>query len=451
MNAPEQTHGNIADKRRGSTSNTLPLALLVASVVEALTPITTDASDGTRVFSSYPVTNCEDDGPGSLRWALELAQRGDTIDLTSLACGTITLTSDYLFNSSDDITISGPGAAALTVTAARSSRVISHNGNTITISGLTVSDGLRVTDGPAFGGCIYSQGEVHLIDAVVTGCGAINTSTADGGGGCGGAVFADRGVTAVRSRVTGNYISVQSSSYSYAEGAGICSRGPLVLKQSFISGNALRGAKGSDFAGAGAYAKYGATITDSTIASNAGGAVWLLKGQSFISNSTVSGNTGGAILVQEGGLSTYNSTIAFNVSDDQDVGAGIDFKAEGYLLFLESSIVAGNTSSDGPLDVAAPSSVSVVGGKNLIGVATIALPPDTIRDDPMLATLADNGGPTPTHALLPNSPARDAGDNILGLASDQRGLARVAGAEADVGAFEMQLDAIFESDFESAL
>ena len=60
--------------------------------------------------------------------------------------------------------------------------------------------------------------------------------------------------------------------------------------------------------------------------------------------------------------------------------------------------------------------------------------------DPLLGPLADNGGPTFTHALLAGSPAIDAGSNPAALANDQRGpgFSRVSGAQADVGAFELQ-------------
>src|SRR5262249_42690276 len=69
---------------------------------------------------------------------------------------------------------------------------------------------------------------------------------------------------------------------------------------------------------------------------------------------------------------------------------------------------------------------------NLVGVA-----------DPKLGPLGSNGGPTYTHALLPGSPAIDAGDNALGvdnmgqfLTTDQRGAARVVNGTVDIGAFE---------------
>ena len=79
-------------------------------------------------------------------------------------------------------------------------------------------------------------------------------------------------------------------------------------------------------------------------------------------------------------------------------------------------------------------------GGNLIGTALSPI-------DPLLGTLADNGGPTETHALLPGSPAIDAGDpSILFNPAefDQRGspFVRVVdgdgagGAQIDIGAFE---------------
>src|SRR5262249_61484220 len=64
-----------------------------------------------------------------------------------------------------------------------------------------------------------------------------------------------------------------------------------------------------------------------------------------------------------------------------------------------------------------------------------------IGQDPKLGPLQNNGGPTPTHALLDGSPALDKGSNLANLATDQRGagFARVHGAAADIGAFEMDL------------
>lgn len=66
------------------------------------------------------------------------------------------------------------------------------------------------------------------------------------------------------------------------------------------------------------------------------------------------------------------------------------------------------------------------------------VPADTISFDPQLGPLANNGGPTPTHALSSGSSAADMGNNAAGLDYDQRGqgFPRVKGAHADIGAYE---------------
>jgi hypothetical protein len=61
--------------------------------------------------------------------------------------------------------------------------------------------------------------------------------------------------------------------------------------------------------------------------------------------------------------------------------------------------------------------------------------------DPLLGPLQNNGGPTKTHALLPGSPAIDAGNDAVCAADpvnglDQRGVARPQGASCDIGAYE---------------
>jgi hypothetical protein len=66
---------------------------------------------------------------------------------------------------------------------------------------------------------------------------------------------------------------------------------------------------------------------------------------------------------------------------------------------------------------------------------------NVLGQDPLLEPLANNGGPTKTHALLAGSPALDHGANPAGLATDQRGagFVRLSGPGVDIGALEVQL------------
>jgi hypothetical protein len=61
--------------------------------------------------------------------------------------------------------------------------------------------------------------------------------------------------------------------------------------------------------------------------------------------------------------------------------------------------------------------------------------------DPRLGKLKDTGGPTWTEALLPGSPAIDAGNNADAPDTDQRGFHRIVGGTVDIGAYEYQLPA----------
>ncbi len=67
-------------------------------------------------------------------------------------------------------------------------------------------------------------------------------------------------------------------------------------------------------------------------------------------------------------------------------------------------------------------------------------PTDILDTDPLLGPLANNGGPTMTHALLPGSPAINVGDNTDAPEWDQRGTGfpRIVNGTIDIGAFEVQ-------------
>ena len=70
------------------------------------------------------------------------------------------------------------------------------------------------------------------------------------------------------------------------------------------------------------------------------------------------------------------------------------------------------------------------------GTGNLTEPGDQPNTNPLLAPLNNYGGPTPTMALLPGSPAIDAGVTVPGVTTDQRGVPRPQGSAPDIGAFE---------------
>jgi hypothetical protein len=170
-------------------------------------------------------------------------------------------------------------------------------------------------------------------------------------------------------------------------------------------------------------------------------------------NSTISGNDaarhGGGIYNITGTLSLYNATVAYNTADADNNGAGDGgglMRASGTVA-LQNSILGANSDRGGQADDCAGALLSQ--GYNLIqdsSGCTLTGTTDIAGQPPLLGALAENGGPTLTHALLPDSPALDAG-NPAGcrdaqgalLASDQRGEPRPVGGACDIGAFEAAL------------
>ena len=159
--------------------------------------------------------------------------------------------------------------------------------------------------------------------------------------------------------------------------------------------------------------------------------------------STISDNgaNNGAGIENRGTLTLTNVTLRQNAASLN--GGGIyNF---GGTIGLTNTIIAENIAPRGPDCTGSPTSL----GHNLIGTSDgCSFTPNTgdmVNVDPMLGPLQGNGGPTSTHALLPRSPAIDAGDDsVLGaphfLTGDQRGAGfpRKSGAHVDIGAYEVQ-------------
>ncbi len=204
------------------------------------------------------------------------------------------------------------------------------------------------------------------------------------------------------------------------------------------------------------------SISRTTISKNhapfAGGA-FFTGGAFQIVNCTLSGNTadfGVGGIFNGGDLSIANSTIVDNTSIEDDSGIDTPDTEENPLI-MHNTIVARNGDQDimGSIDPISASNL-IGNGTGMTGIGDGSngnqIGTENNPIDPLLGPLADNGGPTQTHALLEGSPALDAGDNTRAidgegapLSTDQRGegfLRVVDGDEngtatVDIGAFEL--------------
>ena len=362
--------------------------------------------------STLTVTSLADSGPGTLRDQVAAAASGDTINFS--VTGTITLTNSAVMPIAKNLTITGPGAGSLTVNRTLyGTTIFSISNGIVSLSGLTISGG-----GGNFGGAIYMSGGTVTIASTT-----LSNNAADDGG----AIYESGGTLAVTDCILANN---QANEFG---GAIDAVGGTLTVRRCTISGNF------AFTSGAGIACFNTATIEDSTISANIvplGGAVLgsgaglLNDGVMTIRNCTISGNrslptsgagfTGGGGIRNFGVLTIANSTITDNFADK----AGGIMSEPTAPLDLSNTIVAGNHVTGNVPDVD-----SYSGTHNLIG------------QDPKLGPLANNGGPTLTHALLAGSPAIDAGDpNFDGtnMPYDQRGpgFPRVLNGRVCIGAFE---------------
>jgi CSLREA domain-containing protein len=162
-----------------------------------------------------------------------------------------------------------------------------------------------------------------------------------------------------------------------------------------------------------------------------------------VRNSTLSGNSaraaGGGIHNNSPGTLTVRNSTLWGNSATEDFGTGGSISSNGGSATLKNTIVA-NSPSGGNC-----SGTVTNGGYNLdsdgscgFGTTNHSLSGTTDNPlNPQLGSLANNGGPTLTHALLAGSPAIDKG-NSFGATTDQRGVARPQGAAPDIGSFEAE-------------
>ncbi len=288
--------------------------------------------------------------------------------------------------------------------------------------------------GESGGGALYTLGSVTVTNSTFD----LNSSTGgrggdsfgpdcfgahasfDGGAARGGAILADAGSLIIN---TATFANNSANGGNGGDGGKTNGGGPCAQTQH----------------GAGGLA-YGGALT------NNNAATLNIKHATISGNNAQAGNSG----VNQGGASLPARPVA------EGTGGGIRVGPGG--VTLENTIIAGNTAANGTGDTTgAPTPGPNVdgtvtsNGHNLLGIATDATgftgTGDQTGANPLLAPLADNGGPTQTMALLPGSPAIDAGV-AAGATFDQRGRPRtyddpgVANAATsdgtDIGAFELQ-------------
>ncbi|MDM8559354.1 choice-of-anchor Q domain-containing protein [Candidatus Parabeggiatoa sp. HSG14] len=178
-------------------------------------------------------------------------------------------------------------------------------------------------------------------------------------------------------------------------------------------------------------------VLNSTFTGNSaanGGAIHNAAGTLTVKNSTFSTNTattaGGAINVGGGTATLINSTLSSNTSA---TGANLN---NGGTLHLKNTIIAnGITGSDCNGSISTNTNNLIKDG-TCSGGAT-----GFVSGDPLLSSLADNGGTTQTMALLVSSPAINAGDNAACETTDQRGETRPKHTTCDIGAYEYEVNA----------
>jgi hypothetical protein len=409
--------------------------------------------------ATIPVSTCEDVGAGSLRDAVAKAGDGDLVDASHLTCATITLTSGEIPIAVDELTIAGPGMDALTIDASNASRIFDHTG-----TGNLVVDAMTLTRGTmsgetARGGCIYSAGTVEIDNVTISNCHVLAL-----GIGAGGGVFALTRLSLNLSHLIGNtvdsngeatHIRGQPASM-FATGGGAASDDISAIR-SEISGNSAIVSSGSYASGGGLWVRASPFLRLSTIDDNRadfGGGVTVLDqgGPSVISSSTISQNaatvTGGGIYANTL-LSIFNSTIAFNTAGVS--GAGIYVSGPFNALAMDNTIAASNSAEAEPddSDIAGAPDLQIDPDHSIVMRTMLPMPKGTLRDDPLLAPLADNGGSTRTHAIGADSPAID-NAHWRGDACDQRDAPRVFLAQ-DIGAFEYQGDRLLAAGFERCL
>jgi len=357
------------------------------------------------------VTDCGDTtpggGPGQFRRLITDATAGDTIVVP--AC-LITLTGvdrEDANASGDldirkDLTIQGAGPRQTIIDGASFDRVFDiFAPATVKLAGMMIRNGFAF-DG---GGGIRNAGTLTLNRVIV------RANRVRGGEAFGGGIRNNGALAIAESAIVGNSASTDSRLGSTI-GGGIYNVDLLTLTRSTVSRNlACPTFQAFFFCG-----RSGGIGNAGTLA---------------VIDSTISGNSGGIFNFNGGAMSAVGSAI---VSSFSDVGVTSNGVVASGVATLTNTIIADN--SGGPQCQGVFASV----GGNLATDTSCGLsgPDDAVAADAGLGALADHGGPTQTHPLLPGSPAIDTALPAACSARDQRGQPRPADA-CDKGPFEFTL------------
>ena len=341
-----------------------------------------------------------------------------------------------LYLSGGKLTIAGSANALYDITG--NSAVIG-GGIYLTSGTLTLSLTQLSQDTAAVtGGAVLNQGTLVISNSTVSYDTAISAN--------GGAIENSGKLTVTSSTFSNNSAGIAGGSI------GNLSTGVVTVSSSTIGLSSA--ASGGDLWSSGTLNITSSTVSFGTASVSGGGIYDGGKGLVNLSNSTIAENTGvsGGGIYMTGSLTTVNATIAENQGG---TGSGLDIAAGTALLYntivdgnLGGTDVAGSlaTASSNNLFGSGASSLSGANG-NLVGITS-----------PDLGTLANNGGPTETIALLSNSPAIDEGANTIPgqtvPTTDQRGALRGslginAGTTVDIGAYEASSSYLISSAADS--
>lgn len=410
--------------------------------------IANPGADGISLREAIQAANT-DTTADDITFALGLS--GMTINLSNL--GELPITQPLTINASAlaaGITIKAFDASAANGDGTRIFNVDDGAAGLIVVSmqNLTLTGG-DVPVASEVGGAIRSTENLSITKCTITG----NRAAISGGG-----LYLSGGQTVISlSTISGN---------TAASGGGVSIHGgTATIVDTTVSGNT------ATLFGAGVFADGGGTLffNRSTASGNttpgAGAGISVSNVTTTVTNSTISGNSaavkGGGIYANvpaTGPLAILYSTITRNTADSDVNGAGSGgglYLGDGTgNVTIKNTIIAGNTdfsnrapdidNTTAPTHPTITQTYTIVGnnkGSGLLAGGLIGTQAAPIN--PLLALLANNGGPTKTHAFTASSPAFNAGDPaaIAGAGAvptnDQRGFVRVSGGRIDIGAFEL--------------